>query len=161
MASRPPTTSELAAAAPHLPVALFDGACVFCRAQAERARRLSGGRLSVQPLQSALQHVPWVDPDDALDALHLVDSDGRSYVGAAAVVRLVRLTRPLLGLLLLPYHLPGVRWLAERAYAAVAARRYAIAGRHDGCEGGACGVPWAERDVSDAPAGAGRPDAQR
>ena len=161
MPSRPPTPSELAAASPHLPVALFDGTCVFCRAQAERARRLSGGRLAVQPLQSTLQHVPWVDPDDALDALHLVDSDGRSYVGAAAVVRLVRLTRPLLGLLLLPYHLPGVRWLAERAYAAVAARRYAIAGRHDGCEGGSCGVPWAERDASDAHADSGRPDAPR
>jgi|GEM_PF-686164 len=161
MASRAPTASELAAAAPHLPIALYDGACVFCRAQAEHARRIAGGRLAVEPLQSALQHVPWVDPDDALDALHLVDSDGRSYVGAAAVVRLVRLTRPLLGLLLLPYHLPGLRWLAERAYAAVAARRYAIAGRHDGCEGGACGVPWGERGASDAHVAEGRPEVSR
>jgi predicted DCC family thiol-disulfide oxidoreductase YuxK len=149
MATRAPTPTELAAAAPHLPLALYDGACVFCTAQAERARRLSGGRLSIRPLQEALADVPWVDPDDALEALHLVDRDGRSYAGAAAIVRLLRLTRPVLGLLVLPYHLPGVRWLAERAYAAVAARRYDIAGRHDACEGGVCGVPWAERGESD------------
>lgn len=145
MATRPPTPAELAAAAPRLPVALYDGACVFCTAQAERARRWARGGLAVRPLQEGLGDVPWVDPDDALEALHLVDRDGRSYVGAAAVVRLLRLTRPLLGVLVLPYHLPGVRWLADRVYAAVAARRYAIAGRHDPCTDGVCGVPWAER----------------
>jgi predicted DCC family thiol-disulfide oxidoreductase YuxK len=144
--SRAPTPAELAAAAPHLPLALYDGDCVFCTAQAERARRLSGGRLRIAPLQTALADVPWVDPEEAVKALQLVDRDGRVYAGAAAVVRLLRLTRPALGLLALPYHLPGVRWLADRAYDAVAARRYAIAGRtDDGCADGACGVPWAAR----------------
>lgn len=144
--SRAPTPAELAAAAPQLPLALYDGDCVFCTAQAERARRLSGGRLRVAPLQTALADVPWVDPEEAVKALQLVDRDGRVYAGAAAVVRLLRLTRPVLGLLALAYHLPGVRWLADRAYAAVAARRYAIAGRtDDGCADGACGVPWAAR----------------
>ncbi len=144
--SRPPTPAELAAAAPHLPLALYDGDCVFCTAQAERARRLSGGRLRIAPLQTALADVPWVDPEEAVKALQLVDRDGRVYAGAAAVVRLLRLTRPALGVLALPYHLPGVRWLADRAYDAVAARRYAIAGRtDDGCADGACGVPWAAR----------------
>ncbi|MFU8889823.1 MAG: thiol-disulfide oxidoreductase DCC family protein [Trueperaceae bacterium] len=145
-APRDPTPAELAAAAPLLPLALYDGACVFCTAQAERARRLSGGRLRIAPLQTALAEVPWVDPEEAVKALQLVDRDGRVYAGAAAVVRLLRLTRPALGLLALPYHLPGVRWLADRAYDAVAARRYAIAGRSDdGCADGACGVPWAAR----------------
>ncbi len=129
---------------------LYDGACVFCRAQAERVRRIAGGRLRVEPLQAELAALPWVDPDDAIRALQLVDRDGRSYAGAAAIVRLVRLTRPWLGWLLLPYHLPGIRFLAERAYAFVADRRYAIAGRvpegaADGCIDGACGVPWATR----------------
>ncbi len=143
------TDAQLAAAAPHLPVVLYDGACVFCTAQAARVARVSRGRIAVRPLQQALDDVPWVDPDAAVRALHLVDRDGRSYAGAAAVVRLMRLTRPVLGALLLPYHLPGVRQLAEAAYAFVAARRYAIAGRakpaENGCVNGACGVPWAER----------------
>jgi len=144
--SRAPTRAELAAATPRLPLALYDGDCVFCTAQAERARRLSGGRLRIAPLQTALADVPWVDPEEAVKALQLVDRDGRVYAGAAAVVRLLRLTRPALGLLALPYHLPGVRWLADRAYDTVAARRYAIAGRtDDGCADGACGVPWAAR----------------
>jgi predicted DCC family thiol-disulfide oxidoreductase YuxK len=146
-----PDPVRLEAAAPHLPVVLYDGACVFCTAQAERVKRISGGRIAVRPLQEALADVPWVDPDEAIQALHLVDLDGRSYAGAAAVVRLLRLTRPVLGVLVLPYHLPGVRWLAERAYAFVANRRYAIAGRTDpdACATGACGVPWAERSPLD------------
>lgn len=143
-------SAAVAAAAPHLPVVLYDGACVFCTAQARRVERIAGGRIAVRPLQQALADVPWVDPDAAIQALHLVDRDGRTYAGAAAIVRLLRLTRPVLGLLVLPYHLSGVRWLAERAYAFVANRRYAIAGRSDavadeGCASGACGVPWAER----------------
>ena len=156
---RRPTRAELDRAAPQLPLVLYDGACVFCTAQAERVRRIAGGRLRVAPLQTALADVPWVDPEEAVKALQLVDRDGRSYAGAAAVVRLLRLTRPVLGLLALPYHLPGVRWLADRAYDAVAARRYAIAGRtDDGCVDGACGVPWAVRAggaTHDTPAAAG------
>jgi predicted DCC family thiol-disulfide oxidoreductase YuxK len=149
----PPAGADLAAAASLLPVVLYDGACVFCTAQAERVKRISGGRISVRPLQQALADVPWVDPDEAIQALHLVDRDGRTYAGAAAIVRLLRLTRPALGLLVLPYHLPGIRWLAERAYAFVAKRRYAIAGRaddgaDDACATGACGVPWAQRSPS-------------
>jgi predicted DCC family thiol-disulfide oxidoreductase YuxK len=159
--SRAPTPAQLATAAPRLPLALYDGDCVFCTAQAERARRLSGGRLRIAPLQTALADVPWVDPEEAVKALQLVDRDGRVYAGAAAVVRLLRLTRPALGLLALPYHLPGVRWLADRAYDAVAARRYAIAGRTDaGCADGACGVSWAARS-GDTTAGVASTDAGR
>jgi len=144
-----PTAAQLASAAPHLPVVLYDGACAFCTAQAARVARLSRGRIAVRPLQQALNDVPWVDPDAAVRALHVVDRDGRTYAGAAAVVRLLRLTRPVLGALLLPYHLPGVLQLTEAAYALVAARRYTIACHVDpaenGCVSGACRVPWDER----------------
>ena len=150
MFTNTPSPAQLAAAAPQLPVVLYDGACVFCTAQAERVKRISGGRIAVRPLQQALADVPWVDPERAIKALHLVDRDGRTYAGAAAIVRLLRLTRPALGLLALPYHLPVVKQLAEAAYGFVANRRYALAGRTDagdaeGCPTGACGVPWAER----------------
>ena len=137
--SRSPSPHELAVAAPLLPLVLYDGSCRFCTAQAMRLAKLAGGRLRVQPLQSALASVPWVDPGEAMRALHLVDRDGRTFVGAAAVVRAVRLARPWLGAMLLPYHLPGVRWLADRAYEAVAARRYCLS----------CAVPL--EDGSDDP----------
>ncbi len=157
-----PTPEQRAAAAPHLPLVLFDGACGFCTLQAERIRRWAGDRVHVRPLQEALGDVPWVDPDEAIRALHLVDRDGRSYAGAAAIVRLLRITRPVLGLLALPYHLPGVRPLAERAYAFVAARRTRLAGRRDTvCATGACNVPWADRDhgTTEDAAGSDRPPA--
>ncbi len=152
MAHRQPTPTELTNAASQLPAVLYDGACPFCRAQAERVRRFAGP-VAVEPLQRALDRLPWLDPDEAVTALHLVDRDGRTYAGAAAIVRLMRLTRPWFGALLLPYHLPGVRQLADRAYAAVAARRYRLPGvaarDADGCGDGACGVPWTARNGRD------------
>lgn len=171
MFTNAPSPAQLAAAAPRLPVVLYDGACAFCTAQAARVRRIAGGRIAVRPLQQALRDVPWIDPHAAREALHLVDRDGRSHTGAAAIVRLLRLTRPGLGLLVLPYHLPGVRWLAARAYAFVANRRSAIAGRTDAvgdaCATGACGVAWAERSPANGLADAsvrgrgGAPDPRR
>lgn len=146
MSGGPPDGAVLAAAGDRLPVVLYDGACVFCTRQAATARRLGRGRVRVAPLQEELAHLPWIDPEEAVRAMQLVDRDGRTYAGAAAVVRLLRLARPWLGALALAYHLPGVRQLADRVYAAVAARRYAIAGRVDpACADGACGVPWAAR----------------
>jgi len=130
-----PAPADVDQAGPDLPLLLYDGDCAFCTAQAERARRLGGGRVRVEPLQSGLARVPWLPREEALQALQLVDRDGRAYAGAAAIVRLLRLTRPVLGTLALGYHLPGVRWLAERAYAWVAARRHAIGP----CDDGGCG----------------------
>lgn len=142
-----PPTDALHRAAPGLPVVLYDGACAFCVAQAERVRRLGRGRVRVRPLQDALDELPWLDPEALVRALHLVDRDGRAYAGAAAIVRLLRLTRPWLTPLLVAYHAPGVRQLADAAYAFVAARRYRIAGRtDDACASGACGMPSRDRD---------------
>ena len=124
-----PDPDALAAARDRLPVLLYDGGCGFCGQLALTARRLARGRVRVEPLQRALADVPWVDADAAMRALHLVDRDGRAYAGAGAIVRLVRIARPWWGVLLLPYHLPGLRHLADLAYAAVAARR------------GTCAVP--------------------
>lgn len=145
--TRAPDPSELEAAAPHLPLLLYDGACPFCRAQARRLRPKGRAGLRVEPLQTGIAHVPWIDPADAATALHVIDVDGRRYVGAAAVVRALRLTRPVLGTLALAYHLPGVRWLAERTYALVAARRYGLGQRADGspraCADDGCPAPAA------------------
>lgn len=118
-----PDPAALAAARDRLPLLLYDGGCGFCSRLASTARRLARDRVRVEPLQHALAEVPWVDPADAMRALQLVDRDGHTYAGAGAIVRLLRIARPAVGALLLPYHLPGVRQLADRAYAAVAARR--------------------------------------
>ena len=143
--TRAPDARELEAAAPHLPLLLYDGTCPFCRDQARRLRPKGRSGLRVEPLQTGIVHVPWIDAQDAAKALHVIDVDGRRYVGAAAVVRALRLTRPVLGTLALAYHLPGVRWLAERAYAFVAARRYGLGRRTDGspraCADDGCATP--------------------
>ena len=145
--TRAPRPSELDTAAAHLPLLLYDGACPFCRDQARRLSPKGRSGLRVEPLQTGIAHVPWIDAQDAAKALHVIDVDGRRYVGAAAVVRALRLTRPVLGTLALAYHLPVVGWLAERAYALVAARRYGLGRRADGspraCADDGCAAPAA------------------
>lgn len=148
MPDRPPTPDERAAAADVLPVVLYDGACRFCVAQAERVRRLGRGAVQVRPLQEAAALVPWIDPDEAARALTLVDEEGRPVRGAGAVVELLARSRPALRPLRLLLRVPGVRSLAEAAYEAVAARRYALFGRtpdHVPCDGGACERAFGER----------------
>ncbi len=148
MATRSATQTELERAAATLPVVLFDGACSFCARQARVVRALARGRLLVRPLQEALPELPWVDPEQAVQALTLVRRDGRTVAGAEAVVELLRLARPGLGALAAVYYLPGLRQLADLGYRVIAARRYALFGtvpEHPACDGGACGRGWAAR----------------
>jgi predicted DCC family thiol-disulfide oxidoreductase YuxK len=124
-------------------VLLFDGRCRLCRAQAERLERLGGDRVRVRPLQEALRDYPQLNEADALREMKLVDSNGRVYGGAEALVRLVRHGHPSLGRLMLVYYLPGIRWLADRSYAWVARNRYRIWGRvEDACEDDACQIHY-------------------
>ena len=162
MATRTPSPAELQRARPGLPVVLYDGACRFCSRQALSVRRLAGERVHVRPLQEALDELPWVDPDEAVTALTLVRRDGGTAAGAEAIVELLRLARPALGVLASLYYLPGVRQLADLGYRFVAARRYALFGTtpdHAPCDDGACGVPWTARAPADADPDAGAPDA--
>jgi len=163
MATRTPSPAELQRAGPGLPVVLYDGACRFCTRQALGVRRLAGERVHVRPLQEALDELPWVDPHEAVTALTLVRRDGSTITGARAIVELLRLARPALGVIASLYYLPGVRHLADLGYRFVAARRYALFGTtpdHAPCGDGACGVPWTARAPADADLTADAPDAR-
>jgi predicted DCC family thiol-disulfide oxidoreductase YuxK len=138
------------------PVVLYDGACALCTRQAGNLARLARGRVRAEALQTALPRFPGLSEAEALREIKLVAADGRVYGGADALVRLVNLGRPLLGKLLYPYYLPGVRQLADAAYGWVARNRYRLFGRADACEGGSCALHYesggqsarsSERDV--------------
>jgi predicted DCC family thiol-disulfide oxidoreductase YuxK len=131
-------------------VVLYDGSCRFCCDRARSVRRLAGERVDVRPWQAAIEELPGEAVDRARTALTLVRPDGTSVAGAEAIVELLRIARPVLGLLASLYYLPGVRQLADRAYRLVATRRYALRGSapaHVSCAHGAC----------EAPTGDGRP----
>jgi len=126
------------AAADHLPLLLFDGNCRLCRAQAENFRALARGRVTIRPLQQGLPNVPGLSRERVLREITLIDHGGRLYGGAESLVRLVNHGHPLLGKLLYPYYLPGLRQLIDHLYAWVARNRYRLFGGPPECGDGSC-----------------------
>jgi predicted DCC family thiol-disulfide oxidoreductase YuxK len=121
------------------PVLIYDGECALCRRQVARLRRWARpGALAVLDLAdpSVPERFPDLDRARLLTAMHLVNPDGRVAVGAEAAVRALA-SRPVLGRLARVYYVPGIRWLADRAYAFVARRR--ARGTGDACRTGDCG----------------------
>lgn len=123
-------TPAPAPASPPL-VVVYDGACRFCRAQMGWiARRAAAGDFEFVPSQSAelLTRFPQLRGEEFNAGLRLVAADGGVQRGADAVYRIARRLRGWRWVALL-YRVPGLTWLARRAYALVAARRYRLAGR--------------------------------
>ena len=122
-------------------VLLYDGHCRFCTQSAKTlARRV--GRSRVTPVnfqdEGVLASYAGVTYDACMKRMHVIDPQGKVFAGAAAVARVLR-TLPVVGLFMYLYYLPGLRQLAELAYAFVAKNRYRFFGKTQECEpGGTC-----------------------
>jgi len=109
---------------------LYDADCGVCRLTALALRRLDWGhRLDLVPLQSFATS-PGPSRAELLDALHARDAFGRWTHGGAAALRIAAAI-PLLLPLSIAGRLPGMTWVAERAYRFVASRRQVISGLLD------------------------------
>jgi len=105
---------------------LFDGACNLCRASARRVRQLDRrGRIELLDLHqpSAAERFPQVDREEAMKWMQAVDRRGRIFSGADAWAR-IGLLLPGWNLLAWMLLVPGVRWIAGKAYAWIARNRY-------------------------------------
>jgi predicted DCC family thiol-disulfide oxidoreductase YuxK len=104
---------------------LYDADCGVCRLTALALLRLDWRRrLDLVPLQSFVAE-PGPSRAALLQALHVRDGSGRWARGGAASVRIAAAV-PLLWPLSVLGHVPGMGWLAERAYRFVAGHRKAI-----------------------------------
>ena len=113
---------------PRRPLVLFDGSCGFCTRSIGRWRREGEGRVNVEPVQGG-EGIPFgFPPDRPMGALQLVESSGEIRCGAAAVFRMMDLCGNLFGRLAWTlYRKVGpFRYLADRGYALVSARRAAL-----------------------------------
>jgi predicted DCC family thiol-disulfide oxidoreductase YuxK len=131
--------SGLVAARPERDTVLYDGQCRFCRGQIALLRRFDvSDRMRYLSLHDPIvaAEFPELDPEDLAREMHVVDTQGRSRAGAAAVRYLSR-RLPLLWPLALPLHVPGSLPLWSWLYGVVARNRYRIAGR---CEEGTCRI---------------------
>ena len=106
------------------PTLFYDGECGFCRdAVAVLSRWDREGRIELIPFQDAARVARFGLPLPALAAaMHLVLPDSRVVAGADAVPELGRLLPGKRWLTWL-FAVPGVRPIARRAYAWIAARR--------------------------------------
>ena len=109
---------------------LYDADCGVCRLTARALMRLDWGRsLDLVPLQSFVA-APGPSQADLLEALHVRGASGRWSRGGAASLQIASAI-PLLVPLAIAGRLPGMGWLAERAYRFVAGHRQAISGLLD------------------------------
>ncbi|GAA4895983.1 hypothetical protein GCM10025789_12050 [Tessaracoccus lubricantis] len=120
---------------PAKPLVLFDEDCGFCTTSAQ-ASQTSWFRAQVAVI--AFQRVDLtvhnLTVDKCAESLHVVDTDGSIHVGSDAVAVVFRESRfpwPIVGAAL---GLPGLRWVAQRVYAVVAANRYRLPGGSAACK---------------------------
>ena len=127
---------------PEQAVLLYDGVCKLCTAQAKNLQKLAGGKVLSEALQTALKRFPEISETEALREIKLIDKEGHVYGGAEAIVQVINRGYPICGKLLYPYYLPGVRFLADSAYAWVARNRYRLFGKipEDACGDEACAL---------------------
>ena len=123
-------------------MALYDGSCRFCTAQARKLQRIVGAkRIETVSFQDdgVLARFSGVSHEACMQRLHVVSPDGRVFAGAEAVARAVALV-PVVGQVAWLYYLPGVTQITDWVYRMVARNRYRIAGRSGECEGGSCAL---------------------
>jgi predicted DCC family thiol-disulfide oxidoreductase YuxK len=112
-----------AAATAERPTVVFDGSCAFCRRQERLIRRLDWLRVFESvPYDAAVEVWPEVARGTLGDGLRVRFPDQTATVGIDAV-RSIAVRMPLTALPALLLWIPPLRWIGERAYRFVAARR--------------------------------------
>jgi len=113
-------------------VLIYDGRCNFCRTQADRLVRLSGGRLRLESFRDpgVIARYPGLTEEACDRAMQLVTADGKITAGAEAAAQIIRLN-PWLGWASWIYYLPGIRQISDAAYRWIARNRFRFGGTCD------------------------------
>lgn len=108
------------------PIVFYDGGCPLCRREIAHYQRIDSERriqwTDIQQEADTLQAhgLSW---EQAMQRMHVRDSDGQMVSGAAAFAVLWR-QFPRYRFLAGFVSLPGVHWVAEQVYTVFARRRY-------------------------------------
>jgi predicted DCC family thiol-disulfide oxidoreductase YuxK len=118
---------------PRRPVLLFDGDCAFCTSCARLVEKRIRPGAAIVAWQLADLAELGVTEGQATDALQWVEADGTVRSGHEAVAAVLThagpISRPLGRFLLLP----GVSWVAAKAYTLIAANRHRLPGGTPAC----------------------------
>ena len=108
------------------PIVFYDGGCPLCRREImhyqriDRERRIQWTDIQQEPDTLQAHGLSW---QQAMQRMHVRDSDGRMASGANAFAALWRHI-PRYSFLARIVALPGINWTAEQVYSVFARRRY-------------------------------------
>jgi predicted DCC family thiol-disulfide oxidoreductase YuxK len=105
---------------------VYDGNCRVCTRIAHVIREWDrNGDIDVVPSQTpgVMERFPWIPPQAYAEALQMIGPGGRTWQGADAVERILRVL-PKGRLVTWAYRIPLVRVLADRIYRWFARNRY-------------------------------------
>ncbi len=105
------------------PLLLYDGECGFCQRWARRGERIAGHNVDFIPFEQAVSRFPEIPEPEFLQAVQLIECDGRAYSGAEAVVRVLAMQPVLRALQWLYDYLPGFSRFSEWLYGVIARNR--------------------------------------
>jgi len=129
--------------------AIYDGYCVICNQTRRTVTALDWFNrvewVDLHNREVVEQRYPWLDYEQAMGAIHMVDSEDEIYAAYFGVRRMMRdlpLGLPIWVIL----HIPGMDWIGQRVYAWIARNRYKINKLFgvdlNECENGFCKLPY-------------------
>ena len=107
---------------------VYDGACRVCQRSVNLLRRWDrNGMLAIVASQTPGVHArfPWIPARAYAESVQLIDRDGRTWQGAAAIEQLLTIL-PRGRLIAWVFEIPFVRVLAEKLYRWFARNRYKL-----------------------------------
>ncbi len=110
-------------------VVIYDGECAFCINQVHRIQQLDRkAQFEYLPRQDSNTELrfPVLATEDFNSGMRLISPEGKLYVGADAIYQ-IAMRLPGLKYIAWLYQVPGIRQLAQLAYAWVAANRKKLA----------------------------------
>ncbi len=108
------------------PLLIYDGECGFCNYSIRYWEKLTGGRVDYEPYQQAASRFPDIPLEEFKRAIWYIAPDGSRSRAAEASFRTLSHAKGRGFLLKLYRHLPGFKWVSEKAYTFVAAHRPAF-----------------------------------
>jgi predicted DCC family thiol-disulfide oxidoreductase YuxK len=115
-----------------LPVLVFDGDCAFCTNCAHALERIGPDAEIVAWQLTDLTELG-ITAEQASDAVQWVEVDGTIRSGHEAIAAVLSTAGPLWKLMGRAILLPGISWLAAKAYRLVANNRYRLPGGTPAC----------------------------
>ena len=129
--------------------AIYDGFCLICNQTRRTVMALDWFNrvewLDLHNQEVVEERYPWLTYEQAMGAIHVVDSEDEIYAAYFAVRRMMRdlpLGLPIWAVL----HIPGMDWIGQRVYMWIARNRYKInkffGVELDECVDGYCKLPY-------------------